>query len=163
MKVAAFLTAERAAATALLAAWRARWPDARFTAFANDEDRAALQAGAPGVEFRRDKPPGGKLAFVRALRREGFSQVLVAWHGGERVLPLRVAALLLGCPVLAVDERGRERAVALRRPWTWMPHLLRRAVRTDALQFARLAAAGYRCTLGVLVAVVWLPLRRWIA
>ncbi|MEO6595473.1 MAG: hypothetical protein ABIP94_12035 [Planctomycetota bacterium] len=162
MRVAAFLTADRTAAISLLAAWRVLWPQAEFVVFANDEDRATLQASAPGVEFRRDKPPTGKLAFVRALRREGFSQVAVAWHGGERILPLRVVALLLGCPVLAVDERGRERAVGLWRPWTWLPHLLRRAACTDALQYSRLAAAGYRCSVGLLVAMVRLPLRRWL-
>ncbi|MBL8749757.1 MAG: hypothetical protein JNK78_11400, partial [Planctomycetes bacterium] len=48
-------------------------------------------------------------------------------------------------------------------PWRWGPHLLRRAARTDALQFARFAAAMYRSTLGALIAVFWIPLRLLIA
>ncbi|MBL8750984.1 MAG: hypothetical protein JNK78_17625 [Planctomycetes bacterium] len=163
MRVALFLTADRAGASALLAAARARWPGATFVAFANDEDRAALQMAAPGIEFRRDKPAGGKAAFVKSLRAERFDHVVVAWHGGERVQPLRVVALLLGAPVLVRDERGRETTVAWWQPWRWGPHLLRRAARTDALQFARAAAAAYRATVGALVAVVWIPLRLLIA
>jgi hypothetical protein len=159
MKVAVFLTCDRAAAFALLATCRARWLDATLIAFANDEDRAALQTDAPGIEFRRDKPPGGKLAFVRALRQERFDLAVAAWHGGERLQPLRVAALLLGCRTLVVDERGRETTVAWWQPWRWGVHLVRRALRTDALQFARAAAAVWRWTVGLLIAVLWLPLR----
>jgi hypothetical protein len=159
MRVAVFLTTGRDAAVDLLRRVRRHHPDARLVAFANDEDRAALQRAAPEVEFRRDKPPGGRAAFVRALRAERFDRAAVAWHGGERFQPLRVVALLLGAPVLVVDERGREQVVRLGRPWTWLPHLLRRGLRTDALQYARLAAACYRVTVGALIAAVWLPLR----
>lgn len=159
MKVAVFLTCERAAALELLAAVCARWLDATVVAFANDEDRAALQAAAPGIEFRRDKPPGGRLQFVRALRGERFDRAVVAWHGGERFQPLRVVALAIGCPVLAIDERGRERSVGWWRPWSWLPHLVRRGLRADALQVARAAAAVYRATVGLLLSIVWLPLR----
>lgn len=159
MKVAVFLTCERAAAFDLLAAVRARWLDATVVAFANDEDRAALQAAAPGIEFRRDKPPGGKLRFVRALRGEQFDRAVVAWHGGERLQPLRLVALAIGCPVLALDERSRERAVAWWQPWSWAPHLVRRGLRADALQAARVVAMLYRSTVGLCVSIVWLPLR----
>lgn len=163
MKVAVFLTCERAAAEALLQRLGERWPDARLVAYANDEDREALAARQPQVEFRRDKPPGGKAAFVKALRATGFERVVVAWHGGERFLPLRLVALLLGRPVLAVDERDRERTVALWQPWTWAPHLLRRGLTADPLFVARCAAAGYRATFGLVLAVLWLPLRHLLA
>jgi len=158
-RIAVFLTTERQAAGELLATCRRRWPDATIVAFANDDDRAALQAAAPGLEVRRDKPPGGKVAFVRALRRERFDLAVAAWHGGERLQPLRTVALLLGCPALVVDERGRETTLVWWQPWRWAPHLFRRALRTDALQFARAVAAVYRATLGLVVSCVWLPLR----
>jgi hypothetical protein len=159
MKVAVFLTAERAAAIALLQRVRARWPDAVLVAFANDVDRTAIAAAVPGVDVRRDKPAGGRLAFVRTLRGERFARVVVAWHGGDRFQPLRLASLWLGAPVLAIDERGRERAVRWWAPWTFLPHLVRRGVELDALALGRLAAACYRATVGLLVAIVWLPLR----
>lgn len=159
MKVALFLTTGRAEADALLGRCRARWPDATLVAFANDEDREWLAAQHAGVELRRDKPPGGKKAFVEALRREAFDQVVVAWHGGERFQPLRLVALLLGRPVLALDERRRERRVAWWQPWTWGPHLLRRGLTLDPLLVARWLATCYRSTVGLLLALLWLPLR----
>lgn len=159
MKVAVFLTADRAAAAELLAAWRARWPDATMVAFANDEDRSALQATAPDIQFRRDKAPGGKVQFLRALRAERFDLALAAWHGGERLQPLRIVALLLGCPAIVIDERGRERPMAWWQPWRWGLHLLRRCGRADALQAARFAAWLYRMTVGACIGVVWIPLR----
>ncbi|MBL9078479.1 MAG: hypothetical protein JNL08_13300 [Planctomycetes bacterium] len=154
-----FLTCDRAAADALLARVRARWPDALLVGFANDEDRDWLAARHATVELRRDKPPGGRLAFVRALRRERFAEVVVAWHGGERLQPLRLAALALGRLALATDERGNERRVGWWRPWTWGPHLLRRGLTADPLFVARCLAACYRATLGLVLALVWLPLR----
>jgi hypothetical protein len=159
MKIALFATTERPAAGELVGTVRARWPDASLVVFANDQDRAALQAAAPGVAFRRDKPPGGKVSFVKALRAERFDLVVVAWHGGERIQPLRVVALLIGCRALVFDERGRERMVAWWQPWRWGAHLLRRGLRADALQVARAAAMVYRWTLGAVLALVWLPLR----
>lgn len=165
MKVAVFATAAREAADELLRLARARWPQAILVAFANDEDREWLAARHPTVELHRDKPPGGKLAFVKALRREGFDQALVAWHGGERFQPLRLVALAVGGPVLAIDDRGRERRVTWWQPWTWGPHLLQRGLRADPLQVARLVAACYRVTFGLVLALLWLPLRlllvRW--
>lgn len=162
-KVAVFLTTERAAAIELLATCRRRWPDAALVAFANDEDRAALQAVAPpNVAFRRDKPPGGKVAFVRALRDERFDRVVTAWHGGERLQPLRVVALLLGRAANVFDERGRETELGWWQPWRWGPHLVRRALRTDALTFARAVAVVWRATIGLAIACVWLPIRRWM-
>lgn len=158
-KIAVFLTTERAAAVELLAACCRRWPEATLVAFANDDDRAALQATAPGVEFRRDKPPGGKVAFVRALRAERFDRAVAAWHGGERLQPLRVVAALLGCPVVVFDERGRETEFGWWQPWRWAPHSVRRAMRTDALQLARAAAAVWRATFGLVISFVWLPIR----
>lgn len=159
MKIALFATTTREEAEELVRSTRARWPDAELVVFANDSDRAALPAHATGATFRPDKPAGGKVAFVRALRAERFDLAIAAWHGGERLQPLRVVALLLGCRVLAHDERGRERAVAWWQPWTWGGHLVRRAARTDTLQFARIAGAVYRATVGLLVALVWLPVR----
>ncbi len=159
MKVAVFLTADRQAADQLLTRVRFDWPDAVIVGFANDEDRQWLAARHAGVELRRDKPPGGKLAFVQALRRETFDRVVVAWFGGERFQPLRLVALALGCPVSAIDDRDRQRAVTWWQPWTWGPHLLRRGLRADPLHLARLAAACYRATIGLVLALVWLPLR----
>lgn len=163
MRLAVFLTAEREAADRLLARVRADWPDAAVVALANDEDREWLAARHAGVELRRDKPAGGKLAFVKAMRRESFDLVVVAWHGGERLQPLRLVALALGSPVRVSDERGRLRAVAWWQPWTWAPHLLRRGLGADPLHVARLGAACYRATLGLLLAIVWLPLRLLLA
>lgn len=163
MKVAVFLTAAREPADLLLRLASTRWPGATIVAFANDEDREWLAARHRSIELRRDKPPGGKLTFVEALRGEAFDRVLVAWHGGERLQPLRLVALALGCPVLAIDDRGRERRVAWWQPWTWGPHLLQRGLRADPLQAARLAAACYRATIGLLLAVLWLPLRLLLA
>lgn len=159
MKIALFATTGRPAAAELVRTVRARWPDAALVVFANDQDRAALQADTPGVAFRRDKPPGGKVSFVKSLRAERFDLVVVAWHGGERIQPLRVVALLLGCRALVFDERGRERTVAWWQPWRWGAHLLRRGLCADALQVARAAAMVYRWTLGAVLALVWLPLR----
>jgi hypothetical protein len=159
VKVALFLTTTRAAADALLQQARTRWPDAAVIAFANDEDRDWLSSRHPGIELCRDKPPGGKLAFVRALRRQAFDRIVVAWHGGERLQPLRLVALLLGRPALAIDERGREWSAAWWQPWTWLPHLLRRGVTAEPLLVARLLAACYRATIGLAIALAWLPLR----
>ena len=163
MKIAAFLTADRAGAAALLAACRSRHPGAQVVAFANDDDRPALAAAHPGIEFRRDKPPGGRVRFLRSLRAEGFDLAVASWHGGERFQPMRIVALFAGCAALVTDERGRERRVAWWQPWTWGAHLMGRAVRADALQIARVAAWVYRSTLGAAIAVVLVPARSWLA
>jgi hypothetical protein len=163
VKVAVFLTADREAADRLLARVRSHWPEAALVAFANDEDREWLAARHAATELRRDKPPGGKLAFVKWLRREAFDQVVVAWHGGERLQPLRLVALALGSPVLAIDDRDRQRRVVWWQPWTWAPHLLRRGLRADPLVVARCVAVCYRVTFGVVVALLWLPLRLALA
>lgn len=153
MRIALFLTTGREAARELLRRVRAAHPQARLCAFVRDDDRAALGADLAGCEVRRDKPAGGRLAFVRALRRERFDRLWVAWHGGERFQPLRLVALVAGARlVIAVDERGRERAVRWFLPWSWAGHALRRAAATDARTAARAAAGLYRWTVGAAVA-----------
>lgn len=155
MRIAVFLTAETEAARRLLAEVRARAGDAVLSVFVNDDDRRPLAAEIAGLDVRRDKPAGGKLAFVRALRRERFDRILVAWHGGERLLPMRIVALFGGArSVHVIDERGREFAVAWYLPWTWAGHALRRAAATKATTVLRVLAFGYRWTVGLVVAAV---------
>jgi hypothetical protein len=164
MKIALFATTEAAPALALLAHVRQRHPGAAIAAFVRDEHRDELAPALHGCDVRRDKPAGGRAAFVRALRRERFDLAVVAWHGGERFQPLRLVALVCGArAVVAVDEAMRERQVALLRPWTWAGHALRRLAQVRAVTLLRAAAACYRATIGAVVAAVWLwPLAlRW--
>jgi len=155
MRIAVFVTTDASAGAALLQDVRARHRDAAIVAFVNDDDRRALAPALAGLEVRRDKPVGGKLAFVRALRRERFDLLVVAWHGGERVLPLRLVALLAGAGrVVARDERGRERDVSLVRPWTWAGHAARRLAAIKITTLLRAAAASYRWSIGLVVAGV---------
>jgi hypothetical protein len=127
--------------------------------FVRDEHRAPLAADLEHCDVRRDKPAGGKVAFVRALRRERFDLLVVAWHGGERPQPLRFVALFAGArQVIAVDEFGREHRVVWWQPWTWGLHALRRLSEIKAATVARWVAALYRATVGLAVAVVALSL-----
>jgi hypothetical protein len=157
MRVALFLTTELAGAMALVGRVRQQFPGATVTAFVRDEHREALAPLLTECDVRRDKPAGGKLQFVRALRRERFDAAVVAWHGGERLQPLRLVALVCGARrVVAVDERWVERDVCWYRPWTWAGHALRRLAHSKPMAVLRLGAAVYRCTIGLAVAVILL-------
>ncbi len=163
MKFVVLLTTDRERADRMLARVCGDAQVTTIVAFANDDDRDWLAARHARAELRRDKPPGGKVAFVRALRREGFARCVVAWHGGERFSPLRLVALALGCPVQVVDDRDRVLTVSWWQPWTWAGHLLRRGITADPLFVARCLAGCYRATIGLFVALVWLPVRRALA
>jgi hypothetical protein len=157
MRIAVMLTTTPDLAAPLLARLRARHPGSQFTTFVRDEDRAALQPALAGCDVRRDKPAGGRLRFLRALRQERFDLLVVAWHGGDRSQPLRAAALFAGAQrLLVVDERGREWSVCWYLPWTWAGHACRRAAAIELLALLRVLAAGYRATLGLALACLLL-------
>ncbi|MGE3174341.1 MAG: hypothetical protein AB7O97_17055 [Planctomycetota bacterium] len=157
MRVALFLTAELEPALALARRVRAEHAEAALVCFVRDEHREAVAAALPGVELRRDKPAGGKAAFVRALRRERFDLLVVAWHGGARFQPLRLVALVCGASrVVAVDERGKQMPVRWLAPQTWGGHAVRRLSATKAITALRLLAFAYRWTVGAAVAMVLL-------
>ncbi len=157
MKIGLFLTTDLGAALELLARVRREAPDAQLAVFVKDDHRDDLAWALHGCEVRRDKPLGGKLAFVRALRRERFDRLIVAWHGGERFQPLRLVALWCGArEVVAIDEHGQERVVRWYAPQTWVAHAVRRLQRARAATLLRLAARAYRLTIGVVVASVLL-------
>jgi hypothetical protein len=156
VKAALFLTAEAGPAAALLAAWRARHPDARWTVFVRDELRKPLLRELAGCDVRRDKATGSRLAMLRGLRRERFDLLVVAWQGG-RTEPLKVAAWLVGArQAVAVDERLRE--IELRWWWPWRPmvHGFRRLRTMPALGWLRSCCAFYRATVGWLLGSLWL-------
>jgi hypothetical protein len=120
--------------------------------FARDEDRAAVLAALPGADVRRDKPAGGKLAFVRRLRAEKFDLAVVAWQGGERIQPMKIAALLIGARrTIVVDRRGRRSEVRWLLPWTWFGPALRAGLATDPVLVVAAVCACYRATVGLLV------------
>lgn len=152
MKAAMMLTTDGSQALALAKKLLAELPNARWTAFVRDDDRELLLPVLEGCDVRRDKPQGSKLRYMRALRREAFDLVVVAWHGGERFSPLRVAALLSGAKdVVAVDDRGRHVAVRWWAPWTWAEHFVRRLGQAKLLRVLRLLATIWRATVGRLV------------
>jgi hypothetical protein len=152
VRIALFLTTELGPARVLLDKVLDRHEGEVPSVFVRDEHCAPLAADLEHCDVRRDKPAGGKVAFVRALRRERFDLLLVAWHGGERFQPLRFVALFAGArQVIAVDEFGRERVVVWWQPWTWGLHALRRATEVKAASVARWIAALYRATVGLLV------------
>lgn len=155
MKVALFLTTELEPARALAQQVRRDHAEATVHVYVRDEQREPLAAELAGWDVRRDKPAGGRLRFVRALRRERYDRVVVAWHGGERWLPLRLLAPFVGArQVLAGDERGRWRTVRWHAPWTWAGHVARRAAGVKVLTVLRVVATCYRRTLGALIATL---------
>jgi hypothetical protein len=150
MRIAVLLTTTPEQAALMLQRLRGRHPGSQFIAFVRDEDRAPLRKALQGCDVRRDKPAGGRLRFLRALRREAFDLLVVAWTGGERWQPLRAAALFAGArQLLVVDERGREWPVRWYLPWTWAGHSLRRLAAIKGIALVRAAAAAYRATLGL--------------
>ena len=155
MKCALFLTTEAGPALRLLAQLRREFPGEALVVFVRDDHRDELAAALAGCDVRRDKAVGGKVAFVRALRKERFDRIVVAWHDGERFQPLRLVALLGGArQVVAIDERGREWVVRWHAPWTWIGHALRRLSHLRAVTVLRVVAGCYRATVGVAFAVV---------
>ena len=147
-------------APALFAAFRARVAaDAAVTVVAGDADRARLRSELPGCVVLPDKPAGGRRAFVRDLRRRRFDVALVAWTGGETFQPMRLVALSAGArSVQVIDERGRWFAVRWHAPWPLLRHALRRLAGTKTDTLLRAAAALYRWSFGLLLA---LPLLAW--
>jgi len=157
MKAALFLTAEPDAAAALLADRRARHPQAHWTVFVRDDLHKTMARELSGCEVRRDKAEGSKLAMLQALRRERFDLLVVAWQGGDRKEPLKLAAWLAGARrTVAVDERDRDIALRWWWPWSALRHGGRRLRGVKALGWARAVCACYRATVGWLLGTLWL-------
>ena len=68
MRIALFLTAERAGAVELARRVREQYSDAEIEAFVRDEDRDVLAPHLDGCAIRRDKPAGGKGIWPREAR-----------------------------------------------------------------------------------------------
>jgi len=147
-------------AAALFAAFRARaGTDAAVTVVAGDADRARLRSELAGCSVVPDKPTGGKLAFVRELRRRRFDLALCAWTGGDFFQPMRLAALFAGARrVEILDERGRWFEARWSAPWPLCQHALRRLPSTRLDTILRAFAAVYRWSIGLLLA---LPILAW--
>jgi hypothetical protein len=162
VKAALFLTAEADSARALLAAWQMRHPEAQWTVFVRDDLRTPLASALAGCELRRDKAIGSRMAMLRALRRERFDLLVVAWQGGDRSEPLKLAAWCSGARrVIAVDERQREIEVRWSWPWAAMHHCSRRLVSMPPGAWLRPMCAVYRATLGGLLGTIWLAIA-WV-
>lgn len=159
MKAAMVLTAEPDQAFSVARQLREGMPEASWLAFVRDDDREALLPALVGCRICSDKPRGSKLAFLRDLRRQRIDVAFVAWHGGERPQPMKLAILFVGAKdVTAIDETGRAFAVQWWAPWTWGGHAIRRLGQMRVLRVLRLFASTYRRTLGALArAVVLLP------
>ena len=157
MKAAWFLTADAAVAPALLASWRARHPDARWIVYVRDDLQKTMARELQGCEVRRDKAGRSRLAMLQELRRERFDLAVVAWQGGERREPLKLAAWLVGAGrTVAVDEQNREIALCWWWPWRALWHGVRRLRDVKALSLARAFCACYRATVGWLLGSLWL-------
>ncbi len=165
MKAAMMLTTDGDNALAMAVRLRAGLPNAQWTAFVCDENRERLLPALVGCVIRSDKPRGSKLAFLRGLRAQAFEVAFVAWHGGERPQPLKLAALACGAKdLVAIDDSGREFAVRWWAPWTFAEHAVRRLGQTRVLRALRLCATLYRVTVGRLVQLVMLaPLAHQIS
>jgi hypothetical protein len=147
-------------AHALFAAFRARVAaDAAVTVIAGDRNRARLRSEFAGCAVVPDKPVGGKLAFVRELRRRRFDLALVAWTGGDSFQPMRLVALLAGARrVEILDDRGRWFEARWYAPWPPFRHALRRLPFTRLDTILRAFAAVYRWSIGLALA---LPILAW--
>ncbi len=159
MKAAMLLTADVGPAMDIARRLREGLPTADWTAFVRDDDREQLLPALVGFVIRSDKPRGSRWKFLRALRAEKFDAMFVAWYGGERPSPLRLAALFAGSKdVVAIDERGRSFAVQWWAPWSWFEHLVRRISQLRVLRALRVCASLYRATIGRAVyGIVLLP------
>lgn len=164
MRAVAFLTGDGDALLQPAALVRAKLPDARLVLFCRDDDRAVVHAAFPDAELRRDKPVGGRLPFVRALRAERFDLAVVAWQGGDRTQPMKLVALLAGgARTIVIDRRGRQRQIRWWQPWTWAGLMAQAVVDADPMLIVVTLCAVYRSTIGVVVALpglVWLPRSR---
>lgn len=157
MKAAIMLTTGGDDALQMVRRLRDGMPEAEWTAFVCDDDRETLLPALVGCVIRSDKPRGSKLGFLRGLRAQRFDVVFVAWQGGERPQPLKLAALACGAKdVVAVDEGGRSFAVRWWAPWTWAGHAVRRLGQLRVLRALRLFANAYRATVGRVVQIALL-------
>jgi hypothetical protein len=147
-------------AAALFAAFRARaGTGLAVTVVAGDADRARLRSELAGCSVVPDKPTGGKLAFVRELRRRRFDMALVAWTGGDFFQPMRLAALFAGARrVEVLDDRGRWFEARWSAPWSLCRHALRRLPSTRLDTILRGLGGVYRWSIGLVLA---LPLLAW--
>ena len=158
-RIAVFLTTEVDPARILLGRILDRHPDDVVVAYVSVDAKWLMKDDLEYCVVRSDKPVGGKAEFVRSLRKDAFDVLYVAWHGGDRPQPLRLVALVAGARrTVAIDEFDREFDVALLRPGTWLRHGIRRATSIKVLAIARWLAAGYRFTVGLIVAALRLAL-----
>ena len=108
----------------MLAAARERWPDAALTVLLRASQQEAFAPLLAGTKVLHDKPAGGRVAFLRALRREAFDFGVVAWTGAFSYWPSKLAFALARVRVRdVVTERGGF-------AWSWrraIDHLIWRA------------------------------------
>lgn len=159
MKAAMVLTSEPEQALSVARQLREGMPEASWLAFVRDDDREVLLPALVGCRICSDKPRGSKLAFLMELRRQRLDVAFVAWHGGDRPQPMKLAILFSGAAdVMAIDETGRAFAVKWWAPWTWCGHAIRRLGQMPVLRVLRLFASMYRLSVGsALRMVVLLP------
>lgn len=91
-----FLTCPEEYARAMLRSVRMRWGGHRCTVYLRDAYREALAAELEGMELHRDKPSGGRLRFLKALRAQRFDLAVMAWQGDPAYNRMKVVGLLCG-------------------------------------------------------------------
>jgi len=105
--VRVFASAPAAAAREPLAAILREHAGAAPIVYLRDRDRSGLAAVLEGRDLRSDKPGGGRLAFVRALRAEGAELAVALWLGHDEYWPAKALFLLARAKrKVAVTERG---------------------------------------------------------
>ena len=106
----------------LLRAARARWSSDAITVVLRASQGEAFGALLQGVTVLADKPTGGRVAFVRALRREVFDQGIVAWTGAFNFWPSKLAFALARVRTRELfTERGTQpwRLATIAKHLTW--------------------------------------------
>lgn len=112
-RVVIFASAPAQDAVAPLSRLLARHASDRLTIFVRDRDRAALTALLADHEVRSDKPPGGRLDFVRSLRAKPADLAIGLWLGHDEYWPAKALFWLCRARTkLAVTERSADLVAA---------------------------------------------------
>ena len=165
-RAAVFCTTDVSLALRMLARVRQRWPACEWSVYAGARYHAAICAACPDVVLVDDKPPGSKLAFVRALRQARYQLAVVAWHGHPHLDRMKLVALMSGAHRLVGCDENMEIIVLERGCAGACIRHLRRRRRLGTLSAMRLlvpVAWGYRATLGWVVGLArsWSAARHW--
>ena len=119
-----FLTSPPAHARRALEEVRNRHPNMPIAVYVRESDRDALGSVLDSFEVRSDKPRGGKLRFLREIRKAGFEVAFACWEGDPSYNRMKLVHLLSGVDKKIVfNPNAKSFRLQMDKDPVWLKHV----------------------------------------